>query len=219
MALQTGRVRNSEMQLLAGATVRVGGASTTTPSAYGPGEEGTYALLVWGSKPAHTILSAPGFWSLVDQEWIPLGTVVRRPGMLLVDDGTAAWVGSRIPDADPTKGKVVVQVNGDPSCFSANDVTLAMSPAGDARVVYFAADNVPDPSLDHAEFRMGNGPQIQALFVNVEPNVRFQITARSSSCAQVPFPIAFQDVMLTGWQYAEGGRSLSFYRVFLTPTP
>lgn len=205
------------MHLLAGATVRVGGTSTTTWSAYDPAEEGSYALLVWSSKPAHTIMSAPGFWSLVDQEWIPLGSVVQRPGMLLVDDAAAAWVASRIPDADPAKGKVLVQVTGDPACFSANDVTLSMSPAGDARVVYFADDNVPDPALDHVRYPSGNGRQMQALFVNVELNVRFQIAARSSACAQVPFPLTHQDVMLTGWQYAEAGRSLSFYRVFLTP--
>jgi hypothetical protein len=198
------------------AKVRVGNIVTATATYDGATlARGAYRALVSRTDAVHTILSAPGYLTLVDQEWIPDADEVHRYPMKLVDDARADRYAARVPDADPRKGTVAVKVFADPRCFSGESVKLSIVPAGAAKVVYFDDQNMPDRTRSAARADEMGRAAITAAFYDIEPNVRFRVAATSPSCRQRAYPIWHDGVQLTGEQYTEGGRSVSFYRVFL----
>lgn len=209
MAWQQGAFLDMDGNNLGNVSVTAGGAATTIPW-------GSYRLLVSRTKPFYTVASAPGFVSLVDQEWRADAQDVARPSMMLLDEARADAIAARFPDADRSKGTVLVGLFGEDRCFAGGKTTVKMVPPGAAKVVYLDAALEPDASL--TAVREAGGavarPRPAAGFYDVEPNVEFRVEV-SSPCTQRPFPIVHEGVELTGRHVAKGGKSIAFYRVFL----
>jgi len=187
-----------------GATVSANGATTKTDA------EGKYSLVVPRGAPVKLRFSAPEFFQLVEQEYIVDKTPYNRGDSLMLSFATANLLKAFLSGYDDTKGLLAVRVVALAGCASEGGTVLSLDPPGAS--VKYTVGGLPGDGTSVAA-----GENNGALFYNVAPNVPVKVTAKSPTCAQLPFPVAYQGVTYTDSQTTEPGQSFSVVRVFLGP--
>ena len=200
---QRGKIVVAQSQApLDGATITIG-ARTATAAA-----DGTYAIVAPRGVPYSMTVAAPDHFALLEQEWIATRDIVRSETTMLPNN-LAGLLAALLPNRDAQKGVLVVRVNAVRGCPGSGGTTLALEPAG-ADVRYFAG-GLPSGSASS----VSEGEPLSAVFYNAPIGVPLRVTATSSRCLPLPFPVAEEDVTYTGNVVAQAGEVLSYVRVFL----
>lgn len=200
---QTGRtVYASDPSAGVQSTVTIAGKSVSTDG------NGNYEIAVPKDTPYTMTVTAPDFYKLIEQEWIvkqdlPAGDTSMLPVAL-------ANILAGSLNRDKTKGLLVVSVRPQTPCTSEEGTTLAITPAGSAKVAYVDG-TTPDTSLTAVK----QGSRFSAFFYDVDPNVDVTVTATSPTCNQTAFRIDIDGKTFTGKQTTEPGEVLSFLRIYL----
>ena len=189
-----------------GAVVSIGGKSITT------NDDGTYAISITKDVPTTMAVTAPDHFKLNEQEWIVKSDLFDRADTSLLSTSTASLLASFLPTRDTAKGLLAVRIYPLPPCMSEAGSTLAIEPAGAAKLTYFAG-GLPSKSATVAS----KDESFSGIFTDVEPGVPIKIVVTSPMCEQVAFPVDYGGVTLTGMQKAEPGDVVSYIRVFLGP--
>lgn len=210
---QVGKVvrAQSDDERVPGVTVTVGSNTAVT------GATGEYEVLVPRNAPYAPKFSAPGFYTLLEQELIVKTEVFKRGGSTLLPTETADFLAGLLPGRNKDKGFLVVKVNPLPPCDTEEGSTLAIDPPGDAKLSYFSG---PLPASSQTSVK--GGTDFSAAFYNIEPNVPVTVTVTSPKCKQVAFPIDIpvnddpaNVVTYTGKQTTQPGETLAYLRVYL----
>lgn len=204
---QTGRIIDAVgKDGVKGATVSIAGKSVTT------NDDGTYAIGITKNVPSTMSVTAPDHYKLDEQEWIVKSDLFARADTSLLSNSTAGLLATFLPARDPAKGFLAVRIYPLPPCESEAGATIAIEPAGAAKVTYFAG-GLPSKTATTTS----KGETFAGIFTNVDPSVAIKVTVSSPSCEQLAFPIDYDGVSLTGVQKVETGDVVSFIRVFLGP--
>jgi len=206
-AQQTGRIVGARDQVpITGVTVSVGARSATT------GGDGTYSLVVPKNTPYTMTVRGEEYYGLDEQEWILDKDTLPRGDTSLLSKDTANLLAAFLPARNLQKGLLVVRIVPMPPCDTEAGSTLAIEPAGDAKVTYFSG-GIPSKAATSA----AAGESFAAAFTDVEVGVNLTVKVDSPSCEPLPFPVAYSDVTYTGNMKAGPGEVLSYVRVFLGP--
>lgn len=200
---QTGRALVLQQRTpVEGATVTAGTTSTTTNA------NGDYSLIVPRGKPVRLTFAAPEFYKLVEQEYVVEKATYERGESLMLSRQTAGLLKAFLPGLDTAKGILVVRVVAGEGCKSEEGTELSLDPPG--ATLRYTVNGLPSdkPFVTAGE---NNG----AIFYNVTPGAKVTVTAKSPTCSQLPFPVAFEGVKYNDNQTTEGGESFTFMRVFL----
>lgn len=187
-----------------GANVTANGATATTDA------EGRYSLVVPRGAPVSLRFSKPEFFQLVEQEYVVDKTPYDRGDSLMLSVQTANLLKAFLTAYDDTKGLVVVKVVPTKGCPSEGGTELSLDTPG--ATVKYTVGGLPGNATSLAA-----GENNGALFYNVAPNVPVKVIAKHPTCAQLPFPVAYQGVTYTEKLVTEPGQSFSFVRIFLGP--
>jgi hypothetical protein len=171
---------------IAGATVSAAGESVTTDA------NGAYAFSIAPDKPYTVSVTAPGYGKLVLQERT-IEADEDDGEMNLVSTSEATAVEALLPGYDATLGGLSVQVVPTGSCASAEGATISVSPAGAAKIAYFAGGV---PSATQTSVSAVQFPS--AVVYDVQPGVPLTLTVAHSTCAQVAFPAVEGAIRYTG---------------------
>jgi hypothetical protein len=191
---------------VAAAVVSIGGKSVTTNG------DGTYAIPITKDVPTSMTVTAPDHFKLNEQEWIVKTDLFDRADTSLLSNSTASLLSSFLPAHDAAKGLLAVRIYPMAPCVSEAGSTIALEPAGAAKVTYFAG-GLPSKTSTVAS----KDETFSGIFTDVEPGVALKVVVTSPLCEQVAFPVDFLGVTLTGMQKAEPGDVVSYIRVFLGP--
>jgi hypothetical protein len=200
---QTGRALVLQQRTpVEGATVTAGGTTATTDA------NGDYSLIVPRGKPVRLTFAAPEFYKLVEQEYVVEKATYDRGESLMLSRQTAGLLKAFLPGLDTAKGILVVRVVAGQGCKSEDGTELSLDPPG--ATLRYTVNGLPSdkPSVTAGD---NNG----AIFYNVTPGTKVTVTAKSPTCSQLPFPVAFEGVKYNDNQTTEGGESFTFMRVFL----
>lgn len=189
-----------------GAIVSIGGKSITT------NDDGTYAIDITKDVPTSMAVTEPDHFKLNEQEWIVKSDLFDRGDTSLLSTSTANLLASLLPTRDPAKGLLAVRIYPLPPCVSEAGSTLAIEPAGAAKLTYFAG-GLPSKTAKATS----KDESFSGIFTDVEPGVPIKVIVTSPICEQVAFPVDYGGVTLTGVQKAEPGDVVSYIRVFLGP--
>jgi hypothetical protein len=189
-----------------GAVVSIGGKSITT------NDDGSYAISITKDVPTSMAVTEPDHFKLNEQEWIVKSDLFDRGDTSLLSTSTAGLLASFLPTRDPTKGLLAVRIYPLPPCVSEAGSTLAIEPAGAAKLTYFAG-GLPSKTAKATS----KDESFSGIFTDVEPGVPIKVIVTSPICEQVAFPVDYGGVTLTGVQKAEPGDVVSYIRVFLGP--
>ena len=204
---QTGRIIDAVgKDGVMSATVSIAGKSVTT------NDDGTYAIGITKNVPSTMSVTAPDHYKLNEQEWIVKSDLFARADTSLLSNSTAGLLATFLPARDPAKGILAVRIYPVPPCTSEAGATIAIEPAGAAKVTYFAG-GIPSKTATVTS----KDETFAGIFTNVDPGVPIKVTVSSPTCEQVAFPIDYDGVTLTGVQKVETGDVVSFIRVFLGP--
>ncbi len=205
---QTGRIIDAVGKTgVMGATVTVGGKSVTTK------DDGTYEIGITKDVPTFMSVTAPDHFKLNEQEWIVKTDLFDRADTSLLSNSTANLLASILPPHDAAKGLLAVRIYPLPPCTSEAGATLAIAPAGAAKLTYFVG-GIPSKTATMT----AKDESFSGIFTDVEIGVPITITVSSPTCEQVAFPVDYLGVTLTGVQKAEPGDVVSYLRVFVGPT-
>lgn len=206
-ATQKGRIVDAINKFgVTGATVSIAGKTATTDA------DGAYSIVVPKNTPYTMSITSPEHYKLNEQEWIVKTDTFDRKDTSMLPNDIATLLSSFLPPRDPAKGVLVVRVNPLPPCTSEQGSTMTIEPKGTAKVTYFSGGR-PNQSATSTT----KDEAFSAAISDVDPGVPVTITVTSPLCAQVAFPVDYQDVTYTGVQKAETGNVLSYIRVFIGP--
>lgn len=187
-----------------GAQVTIAGKTATT------NDNGDYELIVPRNQPYRMSVTADGYYSLFEQEWIVKTESLDWGNTNLLKSETANIATGLLPGRSKEKGLLLVKVNALPPCTSEEGTTLALDPPGEAKLSYFSSV-LPDSSLTATK----GGTTFSAIFYNVDVGVPLTVIANSPNCTQVAFPIDDGRVTYTGVQKAEPGDTLAYLRLYI----
>ena len=204
---QTGRIIDAVGKTGVGAAVvTIGGQTATT------GDDGTYAISIQKNVPTSMTVTAPDHFKLDEQEWIVKTDLFDRGDTSLLASSTAGFLSGLLPTRDPAKGLLAVRIYPLAPCTSEQGATLSLSPAGTSKLTYFMG-GLPNQSATSAT----KDQSFSGIFTDVDVAVPLTVTVSSPDCEQVPFPLDYGGVTLTGAQKAEAGDVVSYIRVFIGP--
>jgi hypothetical protein len=204
---QTGRIIDAVGKTgVSGAMVTTSGRSVTT------NEDGTYAIGIVKNVPTTMRVTAADHFGLIEQEWIIKTDLFARMDTSLLSTSTATFLASLLPARAPAKGLLAVRVYPLPPCVSEQGSTLTLKPAGTAKLTYFKG-GLPDKTSNV----VSKDESFSGIFTDVDPGVPLEVVVDSPICEQVPFPVDYGGVTLTGAQKAEAGDVVSYIRVFIGP--
>jgi hypothetical protein len=204
---QTGRIIDAVgKDGVMGAVVTIGDKSVNAK------DDGNYAIGITKEVPTRMSVTAPDHYKLNEQEWIVKSDLFARADTSLLSNSTAGLLASFLPTRDPAKGILAVRIYPLPPCTSEAGATIAIEPAGAAKVTYFAG-GIPSKTATVT----AKGETFAGIFTNVDPGVSIAVTVSAPTCEQVAFPLDYDGVTLTGVQKVETGDVVSFIRVFLGP--
>ena len=204
---QTGRIVDAvEKSGVAGAVVTIGGKSVTTA------DDGTYAIGIARDVPLSMNVTAPDHFKLNEQEWVVKSDLFDRADTSLLSNATAGLLTAFLPTRDPAKGFLAVRVYTIAPCDSEAGATLTLEPPGIAQLTYFAG-GLPSKAATVTS----KDETFSGIFTNVEVGTPLKVVVASPTCEQVPFPVDYGGVTLTGGQMAETGDAVSYIRVFVGP--
>jgi hypothetical protein len=205
---QTGKIVRARATdvVVEGATVSIADKTATTNAS------GDYEIAVPKGTPTQMKVSAPEFFTLIEQEWIVNADISRGESQLLPTGLAGLLAGVLNPPRDEAKGLLVVSVRPQPPCASEEGATLTIDPPGQAKLAYIGG-GLPDNSRSDVKA----GESFSAIFYDVDPGVTVRVSATSPTCEQVPFPVETDGVTYTGNQKTEPGEALAFLRVYLGP--
>jgi hypothetical protein len=204
---QTGRIIDAVGKTgVSGAMVTTSGKGVTT------NDDGTYAIGIVKNVPQTMRVTAPDHFGLIEQEWIIKTDLFARGDTSLLSTSTATFLSSLLPARDPAKGLLAVRVYPLPPCVSEASSTLAIEPAGTAKVTYFKG-GLPDKTSNV----VSKDESFSGIFTDVDPGVPIKVIVNSPICEQQAFPVDYGGVTLTGVQKTEAGDVVSYIRVFLGP--
>ena len=204
---QTGRIIDAVgKDGVMAAVVTIGDKSVTTK------DDGTYAIGITKDAPTRMSVTAPDHYKLIEQEWIVKSDLFARADTSLLSNSTAGLLATFLPARDPAKGILAVRIYPLAPCTSEAGATIAIEPAGTAKVTYFAG-GLPSKTATVTS----KGETFAGIFTNVDPGVPIKVVVSSPTCEQLAFPLDYDGVTLTGVQKVETGDVVSFIRVFLGP--
>lgn len=204
---QTGRIIDAVGKSgVAGATVTIGGKTVTTA------DDGSYAIGITKGAPTSMSVAAADHFKLNEQEWIVKTDLFERKDTSLLSNSSATLLASLLPARDPAKGLLAVKVYPLPPCVSEQGSTLALRPAGTAKLTYFKG-GLPDKTSKV----VSKDEAFSGIFTDVDPGVPLEVVVTSPICEQQAFPVDYGGVTLTGAQKAEVGDVVSYVRIFLGP--
>jgi len=204
---QTGRIIDAIGKTgVAAAVVTIAGQSVTA------GDDGTYAIGIPKNVPYSMTVTAPDHFKLDEQEWIVKTDLFDRGDTSLLSSATAMFLGGLLPAHDAAKGLLAVRVYPLAPCTSEQGATLTLSPAGTSKLTYFKG-SLPNASATSTT----KDETFSGAFTDVEPGVPLTVTVSSPDCEQIPFPVDYDGVTLTGQQKTEPGDVISYIRVFIGP--
>lgn len=189
----------------------VGGATVSWAGKTGQSTStGDFAVRVAPNLTTSPSITASGYYQFNFQELTISGPSNFGP-LFMISQSTASLLQSvLIPDYDATKGVLAVLVSAQGTCSSTGGTTIAVSPAGGAKVLYFSG-GLPSTS----QLSVSAQEEPSALLYNVEPNVALTLTLTSPTCTQVAFPVTESTVTYTGAIKTAPGDQFTFARVFL----
>jgi len=204
---QTGRIIDAVGKTgVAAAVVTIAGQTATT------GDDGTYAIGIPKNVPYSMTVTAPDHFKLDEQEWIVKTDLFDRGDTSLLSTSTASFLSGLLPTRDPAKGMLAVRIYPLPPCTSEQGSTLSLSPAGTSKLTYFMG-GLPNQGATVTT----KDQSFSGVFTDVDVAVPLTVTVTSPDCEQVPFPLDYGGVTLTGKQQAEPGDVVSYIRVFIGP--
>ena len=204
---QTGRIVDAVGKTgVAAAVVSIAGKTATTA------DDGTYAISIPKNVPYSMSVTAPDHVKLNDQEWIAKTDLFERGDTSLLATSTASFLSGLLPTRDPAKGMLAVRIYPLPPCTSEQGSTLSISPAGTSKLTYFMG-GLPNQGATVTT----KDQSFSGVFTDVDVAVPLTVTVTSPDCEQVPFPLDYDGVTLTGQQKAEAGDAISYIRVFIGP--
>lgn len=203
---------------IAGVTVALGAATGLTDAG------GLYEIQVAKNSPYEMVLTAPGYFKAITQEWQISADVDRGRTNFLTESQWAATIaavagfgGTR---RDPTLGLVALLVADLPSCPTTGGATVSIAPSVSAtRYVY-----VDDTGAASANTSTTAKPlSVHAIIYNV-PVGPVAVSISSPSCAQSSWPVTSDAADFGGGSgpytdlgmgRVEGGNAVSYLRVYL----
>jgi hypothetical protein len=189
---------------IAGATVSAAGKAVTSDAT------GAYAFSVEPGVPYIIAVTAPGYDELVLQER-SIDADEDDGVMNLVSTADAALVISQLDGYDPSLGALSVWVLATGNCWTSEGATVSVSPAGAAKVKYFAGGM---PSASQTSVVPSELPS--AIIYNTQPGVPLTVTVGNTACRQVAFPTVQNAIRYTGGGITtEAGGVTTFMNVFL----
>lgn len=205
-AVQTGRLVTAQTTTpIPSAKVTIGGRTVTTDA------DGRYSIVVPRGTPVTMRVSAEDHYGFIDQEWTMDKPTLDRGETSVLSRQTGALLAGFLSGYDTKLGALGVRVVPLPGCASEEGATLSLEPTGAS--LRYSVNGIPSAQATSAQ----KGQTITAIFYNVAVNVPLKVKVSHPSCAAVAFPVEQFDVRYTGNQIAEGGDSLSFFRVYLGP--
>lgn len=205
-AKQKGRIIDGVDKFgVAGATVTIAGKSVVTK------EDGTYEIEVPRDKPYRMSVTEAEHWKLNEQEWIVKKDLFDRTDTSLLSISIGNLLVSFIGTRDMAKGVLFVRVNPLPPCDSEQGAKVALETPGASKVTYFMGGR-PDKTATSTT----KDEAFSALISDIDVGVPLKVIIDSPTCAQMPFPVDYQDVTYTGGQQAEAGMTLSYIRTFIS---
>jgi len=206
-AKQKGRIIDGVDKFgVAGATVTIAGKTAVTK------EDGTYEIEIPRDVPYRMSVTEAEHWKLNEQEWIFKKDLFDRTDTSLLSISIGNLLVSFIGTRDMAKGVLLVKVNPLPPCDSEQGTKVALETPGASKVTYFASGR-PDKAATSAT----KDEAFSALISDVDVGVPLKVVVDSPSCAQMPFPVDYQDVTYTGGQQVEAGMTVSYIRTFIGP--
>jgi hypothetical protein len=204
---QTGRIIDAVGKTgVAAAVVTIAGQTVTT------GDDGTYFLGITKNVPSSMTVTAADHFKLDEQEWIVKTDLFMRGDTSLLSNATAMFLSSLLPVRDPAKGLLAVRIYPLAPCTSEQGSTLSIEPAGTSKLTYFKG-GFPDKTATSTT----KDQSFSGIFVDLDPGAQIKVTVNSPDCEQLPFPLDYDGVTLTGQQTTEAGDVVSYIRVFIGP--
>ena len=211
---QTGRVVEYEVcgtatTGVAGATVTVGGATTTTAS------DGTYALSVPSGEPFTmqvTKTTDPSYVPLLEEE-NTVHAAYDRGDTQFISTQTADLLSASLAQYDTTLALITIELVKTGTCTDLGGTTIAATPIGTKSITEYPASCI-SPVGANASVTDGIFPA--AIIYDVTPGMQ-SLTATSPKCTQIPFPYTDPTTGLTydGKVETQAGTGISFVRIFM----
>jgi hypothetical protein len=171
-------------------------------------DAGAYSIQVPKGVPYNMTVTGDGFYKLIEQEWTIPGDTDRGHtsflSMILGDILAAS-----ITDRDPNKGVLTVRVYATGGCPSVDGATISLDPP-DGKTVYARG------GLPSTETTVSAEELPSAIIYNLPTGVNLKLKAAHPTCTFVPYPAQADGFTYTGNVKTEGGKVISFARVFLT---
>ena len=217
MITQTGRVIAYEecaatgpgtaATVVAGATVTVGAASTTTA------KDGTYSLQVKAGVPFTMAENEPADYVPLLEEQDTATASYDRGDTQLIPSQTANFLSQLLPKYDSTLGLITFELVKTGACTDLGGATVTATQAGAGALTQYPA-SCSNPLGPNAYVTDGVFPA--AVIYNVTPGTQ-TVSAQSPKCTQIPFPYADPTTGLTydGTVETQGGIGTSFVRIFM----
>jgi hypothetical protein len=216
-------VQSGKVVAFGAAATGISGVSVALGSRQGTTDQnGLYSILVPRGAPYEMILTAPGYYKAIAQEWSIDGDVARGNTNFVSE---AQW-GAFLPafeilggvPRDPALGLVALLVVALPPCVTTGGATVSITPSvASTRILY--ADDSGAPSANTTT--SAKPLPLHAVVYNV-PVGPVSMSIASPSCAELPWPVtatvpapgsgSFTD---TGKARVEAGNAVSYLRVYL----
>jgi hypothetical protein len=188
---------------IVGATVTAGAQTVTT------GDDGSFSFTLESGQAFALSVSAQGYATLLQQS-TSLTADYDAGKITIVPTTLANILTGYFIGYDDTLGVLSLDLVPTGSCSTIQGATVTVSPAGGAKVAYFAGGI---PSQDLTSAQAGQFPS--AVLYNVEPNVQLTVSATVPGCTQMPFPVTQDGVDYTGGISTLPGQVTGFARIFL----
>ncbi len=189
-----------------GATVSIAGKTAVTK------DDGTYEIEIPQNVPYSMSVTDGEHWKLNEQEWIFKKQLFDRTDTSLLSISIGNLLLSFLGTRDMAKGILFVRVNPLPPCDSEQGAKVSLETPGTSKVTYFVS-NRPDKTATSTT----KDEAFSAVVYDVDVGVPLKVLVDSPTCAQVAFPVDYQDVTYTGNQKVEAGTVLSYIRTFIGP--
>jgi hypothetical protein len=185
-------------------------------------QNGLYSIKVPPGVPYEMVLSAPGYFKAISQEWSIDGDINRGSTNFVSESEWTTFIAAfeslgGVP-RDPTLGLVALLVLALPPCTTTGGATVSITPSLDStRILYVDDNGAPSANTTTSAQPL----PVHALVYNA-PVGPVSMSIASPSCSQLPWPVtatvpapgsgSFTD---TGQARVESGSAVSYLRVYL----
>jgi hypothetical protein len=188
---------------VAGATVKAGDQTVTTAS------DGAYSFSMAPGVPFSMSITGANRATTVFQERALLADV-DDGAVNSVDEPSAKLLRSALPGYDESLGSISAFVISQGKCPTSDGATIAVSPAGAAKIVYFENGL---PSATRTTVSQNELPS--AVIYNVQPGADVTLSVTKDSCEQQAYPLQVGNIEYTGGIPVQAGDATTYAGLYL----